>query len=149
LLNLNSRYTQGCTIPETRSYHVFHPECIGTVKYKLTAEDDEYAGSYKFFDPCPVQSKNFDVGEYVVAKYDHSWWIGTVLEIDTDQEELLIKFMHPQGPCQTFYWPKRDDIIYIAKNDVITKISPPNISRTGRAYQITDEEFALLSHIVL
>ena len=56
--------------------------------------------------------------------------------------------MYPHGPRKTFYWPKRNDIIYLSKADVIAKISPPHVSRTGRVHQITDQEFESLSQIV-
>ena len=127
--NLHNRYIQGSTLPGTRSYHVFAPECIGTVRYKITAENDDYAGRYKFFDFYPRQRKSFGVGEYIAAKYDQTWWIGRILEDVIDTAEVLIKFMHPHGPRKTFYWPKRDDIIYLSKADVIAKISPPHVSR--------------------
>ena len=49
-LVLTKRYVQGHTIPGPRSYHVFSSEAIGNIKFKITAEDDWYAGCYKFFD---------------------------------------------------------------------------------------------------
>ena len=42
---------------------------------------------------------------------------------------------------------RNEDILQVPKVDVLSKISTPNISRTGRVYQITDEEFDFLSQI--
>ena len=145
---LNKRYAQGHTIPGTRSYHVFSPECIGSINFKTTAEDERYTGCHKFFE-FNHQKKNFNVGDYVAVKYDHLWWIGLILEFFFNDGELLIKFMHPHGPRQTFYWPKRDDILHVPIDDILLQVSTPNISSTGRVYQITDGEYAILSEIVL
>ena len=42
-----------------------------------------------------------NVGDYIALKYDNSWWIGIILEA-APEDELLVKFMHPSGPWQTF-----------------------------------------------
>ena len=143
---LEDRYAQGHSIPGTISYHIFSPENVGSIKFKITAEDQWYAGCYKFFDH-QQQVLKFSIGDYVAVKYDNLWWVGIILEDLAQEEELLIKFMHPNGPRQTFHWPKHEDILQVPKVDVLSKISTPNISRTGRVYQITDEEFDFLSQI--
>ena len=89
-----------------------------------------------------------NVGDYIAVKYDNSWWIGIILEA-APKDELLVKFMHPSGLWQTFYWPKHNDILHVPKADVLSQISTPNISRSTRVYQITDEEFKFLSKIDL
>ena len=55
-----------------------------------------------------------NVGDYIAVKYDNSWWIGVILKA-APEDELLVKFMHPSGPWQTFYWPKHDDILQSQK----------------------------------
>ena len=144
---LTERYVQGHTIPGTRIYHVFSSGAIVNIKFNITAEDDWYAGCYKFFD-SQQQNIMVNVGDYIAVKFDNSWWIGIILEA-APKDELLVKFMHPSGLWQTFYWPKHDDILHVPKADVLSQISTPNISRSTCVYQITNEEFKFLSKIDL
>ena len=76
-------------------------EAVGNIKFKIIAEDKRYAGCNKFFDSQP-QNVIVNVGNCVSVKYDNSWWIGIILE-GTPEDELLVKFMHPSVPRQTFY----------------------------------------------
>ena len=47
--------------------------------------------------------------EFVACQYDSFWWVGLVQEIDQEQEDILVKFMHPHGPSLNFTWLTRDD----------------------------------------
>ena len=44
------------------------------------------------------------VSGYVCCRCDNKIWIGMVLEIDMENKELLIKFMHSALPSHSFYW---------------------------------------------
>ena len=71
--DLKERYAQGHTIPGTRSYHIFSLERVGSIRFKITAEDQHYAGCYKFFKSQQQPPLNFNIRDYVAAKYDNLW----------------------------------------------------------------------------
>ena len=105
---LTERYVQGRNLPGTRRYHVFSSEAVGSITFTIIAEDERYAGWYKFFN-SQQQNVMINVENYVAVKYDNSCWIGVISEA-TPEDEQLVKFMHPNRPRKTFYWPKHDDI---------------------------------------
>ena len=57
------------------------------------------------------------LGVYVVVVYEHSWWIGVVTEVNEDEKDVKIKFMHPKGPATYFNWPQRDNYCYFANTN--------------------------------
>lgn len=58
---------------------------------------------------------------------------GIVTDIN-EEEDATIKFLHPQGPSPSFYWPKREDICPVPIPHLLAVIDPPATS-TGRVYQ--------------
>ena len=54
--------------------------------------------------PCSPPEK----GNFVAAKYDRSWYIGKVLEVDGEDEDALISFMIKCAKDDSkFKWPTR------------------------------------------
>jgi hypothetical protein len=63
-----------------------------------------------------------------------------VREIDNEQEDILVKFMHPHGPNKMFKWPAREDLCWVPFDKFICKVDTPETT-TGRMYEITDKDF--------
>ena len=66
---------------------------------------------------------NLVEGDYIAAKYDGTWYIAKVLQIDNADDEVEVIFMERKK--QLFQWPVRDDILWIPFKDVICKVSEP------------------------
>ena len=77
---------------------------------------------------------------FVACKYDHFWWVGIVEEVDSNNKDIHIKFMHPHGPSKRFSWPPRDDLCWLPIDNIITNISIPT-TRSGRIYDISEEDY--------
>ena len=90
---LTERYVQDHTIPGIGSYHVFSSEAIVNIKFKITAEDDRYAGCYRFFDSLQ-QNIMVNFRDYIAVKYDNSWWIGIILEAASKDELRTVSEVH-------------------------------------------------------
>ena len=107
---LLERFNQGGTIPGTRSFHFFSPISSTSVGYKKLCEDDSFYGTFSFADNQEaiqnIQPKEMD---YIACRYDNFWWIGLVDEINHEEEDFEVKFMHPHGPTRNFRWPQRED----------------------------------------
>ena len=140
-IQLQERYSSGCTIPGTRSYHSFIPRGLGIIEFKRTSEDDIASGVHNFFK-TKSQFIVPKLHDYVAVKYDGVWWIGLVQMIDTIAMEGKIKFMHPHGPNKMFLWPSKDDTCWVPFSNIlpiITSLTPT--SQSGRAYKIADSDF--------
>ena len=46
-------------------------------------------------------------GMYVSCIYDDDWFVGNVIEISEQYNEIHVKFMKKNGKC--FLWPTQDD----------------------------------------
>ena len=46
------------------------------------------------------------VGSYVAVVYEQSWWIGVVIDVNDEEKDVEVKFMHPKGPAPYFNWPE-------------------------------------------
>ena len=103
----------------------------GVVSYKRCAEDEDFAGTFDFYKKAQCAPVNVNVNDYVAAFYDEHWWVGLVTQFDTETNDILIKFMAPHGPRATFSWPRRDDICWVPRHDIITVLETPTTSSSG------------------
>ena len=138
---LYTRFESGKTIPGTRSYHHFSPLSEGEVSYKRVSDDEAEAGKFKFFDIVTAdQVSDVKIMEFIACQYDSFWWVGLVQEIDQEQEDILVKFMHPHGPSLNFTWPTRDDQCWVPFDMFICKVDTPDTT-TGRTYKISESDY--------
>ena len=45
-------------------------------------------------------------GDVVAVVYDGEWWLGKVSNTSMEQNDVLVSFLHPHGPCTLFSWPE-------------------------------------------
>ena len=55
------------------------------------------------------ESFNHKVLEYVCCTYSKNLWTGLITDIDMEEKDAKIKFLHPFLPSTSFVWPQRDD----------------------------------------
>ena len=87
-----------------------------------------------------LEITKFTVNKFVSCRYDTFWWIGIIIDIDEEAEDLKIKFLHPHGPNKNFYWPSKDDICYVPFTKMLCLLSPPSTS-SCRMYKILDDDY--------
>ena len=74
--------------------------------------------------------------------YDHHWWIGLVVAVESLSMEAKIKFMSPHGPTRNFFWPQRDDICWVFNDNILKLLSPlSSTSQSGRTYKLDKADF--------
>ena len=78
-------------------------------------------------------------GKYIAAMHDDKWWLGMVLEVDDENEDYKVRFLHPAGQSPTFYWPQFKDECYIIRRKVLLPIAPLNASSSRRQYTLPKE----------
>ncbi len=67
--------------------------------------------------------------------YEQKWWTGIATEIDADESDVQVKFMHPNGPVKSFHWPQTDDICWVPLTHILLKIKVP-VTISGRQYTL-------------
>ncbi|GBL77172.1 hypothetical protein AVEN_12796-1 [Araneus ventricosus] len=73
----------------------------------------------------------------VACVYEESWWIELVSELNKEEGDNRIAFMHPHGPSETFYWPERQNECPFLSQHILCVVETPEItSQTGRLYKI-------------
>ena len=96
-------------VPGTRSYHFYEPVLNKmAVKFKRVNEDSGCCGEALFGNVPDVIE--WQPMQFVACMYDGFWWIGMIEELDRELEDAQVKFMHPHGPTNGVYWPRRNDI---------------------------------------
>ncbi|CAL4207108.1 unnamed protein product, partial [Meganyctiphanes norvegica] len=73
--------------------------------------------------------------KYACFLYKHLWWIGMVQDINREEADIAVKFMHRHGPFASFKWPSRDarfPMHILCANIDIT------LTETGRTYHLSE-----------
>ena len=78
--------------------------------------------------------------QFVVSFYDNFYWVGMVSEIDQENEDVKIKFMHPHFPSKSLKWAD-NDVCWIAIIGVPCTINPPSlVTHTGKQYLLDENK---------
>ena len=135
---LNDRFVNASTIPGTRSFHQFDPLCGFKIATKRCSEDREIAFVHNFVPNTTVAEIEVFHFEFVCCLYEQQWWIGMVQDINKEEADVDVKFMHPNGPSPSFKWPSKEDICWVPNIHIICKIDIP-ITDTGRTYHLSED----------
>ena len=76
---------------------------------------------------------------YITCVYDEKWWVGLVEEVDNDNNDIYVNFMHPFGPSKTFFWPAREDRCHVALSSIFMILSIPTTT-AGRSYSFAPKD---------
>ena len=136
--NQEERFKEGKTVPGTRSYHFYEPFLKErAVKFKRVNEDSEYCGKAVFRNI--LDEVKWQPMQFVACIYDGFWWIGLILELNRELEDAHVKFMHPHGPTNSVYWPRRNDICWVPFSQILCIVQAPT-KYTGRKYKIDEKD---------
>ena len=82
--------------------------------------------------------------------YEGTWYVGKVLEVDEADEDTKITFMttvHSKQRPQ-FKWPHPPDEVWIAFEDILTRVEPPTAAgKSGRFFQMSTETLSLIERL--
>ena len=73
------------------------------------------------------------VSGYVTCEYNTQWWLAFVLEVDDENAEVKLNFLHPHGPFRSIKYPSIPDILMVPLTDILTKVNPK--TPTSRTYE--------------
>ena len=77
----------------------------------------------------------FKAGDFISGVYLAKWYIGEVVDVDPEDDELEIKFMEQKK--KLFQWPTREDSLWLPRKDILCKIDEPSqTGKSGRMYRL-------------
>ncbi|GBN16623.1 hypothetical protein AVEN_110555-1 [Araneus ventricosus] len=139
-LTLESRLKDTQTLPGTRLLHNFQPiDDLGMIEARRISRDETPALTFNLLkhQTLLVKMKDLYPGCFVGCIYDNSWYFGMVSEVNAE-EDVTVKFLHPNGPSLSFFWQNREDVCAVPIPHIITIVKPPK-TMTGRTYQFSQE----------
>lgn len=134
---LERRFQLCQRIPGTRGYHRFVPLSETVIRCFVTSTCEEYddhniSNSWE-------SSLSFGNNDHIACIYDNQWWIGKVLEVSRESNDLSVHFFYPCGPKTSFKLSK-NDTVWVPISRVLRKLTPLELTTiTGRTYNITDK----------
>ena len=143
---LNKRFEGAIPVPGTRSFHQF--DHIGGTKLavKRCSEDQTYTLQHDVLGQKNIEVLGFAVFEYVACVYDGKWYVGVVLEVNQELNDIYVKFLHPCGPARSFSWPNVEDCMWIPMIHVLCKISVPKTA-SGRQYSLEKRDASNIAQL--
>lgn len=71
--------------------------------------------------------------------YEGQWWIGEVIDISVEHNDVNVHFYHPPGP-RTSFKKSSSDKVWVPLKNVLRKISAMELTTvTGRSHTISPE----------
>ena len=126
------RFEGTISVPGTRSFHMFQPLSNSCIATKRCSEDALFTLHHDLLGK-PDARINFDKFDFVACEYEEKWWIGMVMDVNEEEGDALVKFMHPCGLAGSFYWPSKDDQCLVPFAHILLKTDIPTTT-SGRTY---------------
>ena len=79
-----------------------------------------------------------EVTEYVTCSRGRQWWVAQVLEKDSENGEVKLSLLSPNGPSRWYAYPPTPVILRVPMADILTIVEPR--TTMGRSYSLTQGE---------
>ena len=73
------------------------------------------------------------INDWVIINYQQNWFVGQVMDIDKNDNELQVTFLKSRGRGSnlTFTWPQTPDVLWVRPQDIMFRITEPTSMRRG------------------
>lgn len=133
--SLETRFECCETIKGTRSFHFFQPATGEVITAKRLSSDTDVCLKQNIFkNTLPTLEPN--IHSFVACVYENNWWIGMIQCFNEVEGDYDVKFMHPHGPSETFFWPQKEDQCPVPAAHLLCIVNPPETTSLGRSYKI-------------
>lgn len=133
---LKERFSQCQTIVGTRKKHCYIPQSKSQVKTKTFSNSSESVIDKVVPSEDDVPLEN--INGFVACVYDSKWYLGCVLDVFEESNEVKISFLQPHGPSKSFTFPSRGDIKLVPTYAVLAKIDVS--TAPGRTYSLKKKD---------
>ncbi len=87
------------------------------------------------------------VSDYVTVHYDGQLRLSSIMEAFQREGEVKVKFLHPNGPSASFFFPDNEDQCIVDISDLLVSVEPK--TATGRTYSLTKREIQMSDKTLL
>ena len=94
--NLETRFENCQTIPGTRRLHCFIPQSPDTMLTKRYSASSH--SQIQRVSKSSTELEMEEVTEYITCNYGRQWWVAQVLEKDSENGEVKLNLLSPNGP---------------------------------------------------
>ena len=63
-----------------------------------------------------------------------------VSEVNMDEQDVMVEFLHPHGSQKNFKWPRNFDICLVPAQSILCTVSVP-VTTTEHICNISDKEY--------
>ena len=150
---LEDRYSSAKKIPGIRSHHSFIPLSENELAMRRISSDDMFT-KMAVIDidaaaGAAVPIATYQPGQYVACIYDQDWYIGNVVEIAEEHDDVLVTFMTRR--VSTLSWPPetRKDECWIPTQHIICHIDAPELQGRGaRSYTLSAVDYDTVQRLL-
>lgn len=76
-----------------------------------------------------------DITRFVTCMCDRFWWLGCILSVTGESNEMKVTFLHPHRPSASHTYPAMPYILWLPQSTVLSKVSPN--AATGCTHSLT------------
>ena len=139
---LEERYLMWLAVPGTRSFHWYKPCSKTSFQMPRVSFDDVTISHGKQpIQKATVIMDNCQPGKYNAHVYDKEWFLGIILMISEENQDVQVKFMMKSAENH-FNWPRRDDVCWVPVNHVLCLIETVSAQSSGACgYCLSEKGF--------
>ena len=79
---------------------------------------------------------------------DNDKWLGVVCQIDKENRDVQIKFMHLPLPACSFEWATREDVCWVPDiNAILVVDTPVPSTQSGRRYRLSTSDLTNIERV--
>ena len=80
------------------------------------------------------------MGSYVSCLYEKEWYDGINEEVSVEENDVLVKFLHPIDPSVYLHWPGIDIKCWVPVNHTLQLLSIPTVNTSRCPYTFLNSE---------
>ena len=86
------------------------------------------------------------IDEFLVIVYDNKNYIGKVIALDDDDNEIEVTCMEECGKTEGRYrWPRNKDTIWLPRSNILKKIEEPHATgKSQRIFRVDQDTIAFM-----
>jgi len=132
--NLEHRYSQSKTVPQTRQAHKYIPDDDRLCLYETSKDTSIFGMVTRPIHPA-IGISNLAICDWVAAVYDGCWYYGEIINIDMEHEEYEISYLkEPGSDKRNKTFTRENRTCYVPFGHILQQVTTPKSTRTGRTF---------------
>ena len=148
---LEDRYSSAKKIPGIRSHHSFIPLSENELAKRRISSDDMFTkmAVVDIDAAAAVPTATYQPGQYVACIYDQDWYMGNVVEIAEEHDDVLVTFMTRR--VSTLSWPPETlkDECWIPTQHIMCRVDAPEPQGCGaHSYTLSAVDYDIVQWLL-